>query len=132
MRELIASYTRKDFRVDTFCTGGPGGQNQNRKRKGARITHLLSGLASESRVHKSHEQNRKDAFKKLAALVGAWHRKQIRVAHVRSAEVVRVYHEPDNRVKDHASGLEISYGEAMHKGMDRLIEARRLSARDSG
>lgn len=124
-RELIASYTRKDFRVDTFCTGGPGGQNQNRKRNGVRFTHLPTGLSAECRVHKRYEQNRKEAFQKLGRLVGAWHQEQITVAKVRSQEVVRSYHEPDNRVTDPASGLQMSYGEAMHKGIDRLIVERR-------
>lgn len=41
-RTLIASYTRKDFRVDVFCTGGPGGQNQNKNQNGVRITHLAT------------------------------------------------------------------------------------------
>jgi len=39
-RELIVSYTKKDFKVDAFCTGGPGGQNQNRNKNGVRITHI--------------------------------------------------------------------------------------------
>ena len=65
-RELLFSWTRKDFRVDTFCSGGPGGQHQNKTATGVRITHLESGPASESRVHKSQGQNKKAAFLKLA------------------------------------------------------------------
>ena len=31
MKELLYSLTKKDFRIDTFRSGGPGGQHQNKK-----------------------------------------------------------------------------------------------------
>ena len=124
-RELIASYSRKDFRMDTFCTGGPGGQNQNKNENGVRFTHLATGLAAESRTYKSYQQNRKAAFTKLAAKLQAHHERLLRVPHVRSDEQIRTYHAPDNRVVDHATGERMSYDEAMHKGIDHLILTRR-------
>jgi hypothetical protein len=36
---------------------------------------------------------------------------------------VRTYHEPDNRVTDHASGMQIAYSE-LEKRLDDLIVAR--------
>lgn len=44
MRQLIFSARRKDFRIDVFRSGGPGGQHQNKTSSGVRITHLHSGL----------------------------------------------------------------------------------------
>lgn len=46
---LLFSLTRKDFEVQTFCTGGPGGQHKNAKRNGVRIIHLDSGARAEHR-----------------------------------------------------------------------------------
>lgn len=43
---------------------------------------------------------------------------------------MRTYHEPDNRVVDHASGMEIAYSE-LEKRLDDLIVARmRAGAKD--
>lgn len=64
-KELIFSLTKKDFRVDTFRAGGRGGQYQNKTDSGVRITHVESGIFSESREERSQLQNKKKAFLKL-------------------------------------------------------------------
>lgn len=64
-RVLLFSVTRKDFRVDTFRAGGPGGQKQNKASSGVRITHLESGAVGESRDERSQAQNKKKAFYRL-------------------------------------------------------------------
>lgn len=122
-RELIVSYTRKDFRIDTFRSGGPGGQHQNKTDSGVRITHLPSGLVAESRESRSQMQNKKIAFHRLGRLVLEWHRAQEREERERNSEVIRTYHEVDNRVKDHLSGETSSYKE-VHEDMTEMIEAR--------
>lgn len=65
-KRLMFSVTLKDCRVDTFRSGGPGGQNQNKRDSGVRITHPPSGAVGESREHKSQLQNKKAAFVKMA------------------------------------------------------------------
>jgi protein subunit release factor A len=65
-KELVCSVTRKDLRVDTFCSGGPGGMNQNKRKTGVRITHPGSGAVGESRQHRTQWQNKKAALRRLA------------------------------------------------------------------
>ncbi|MCK9369469.1 peptide chain release factor-like protein [Candidatus Dojkabacteria bacterium] len=65
MRELLFSITKKDFELQTFCSGGHGGQHQNKTESGIRIIHHASGARGESREYKSQAQNRKAAFKRL-------------------------------------------------------------------
>lgn len=67
MKEKVFSVTRKDFRVDTFRSGGKGGQHQNKTDSGVRITHADSGAVAESRNHRSQYQNRKAALNRLTA-----------------------------------------------------------------
>lgn len=52
--------------MDTFRSGGPGGQNQNKVSSGVRITHTASGISAESRESRSQAENKKIAFKRLA------------------------------------------------------------------
>jgi len=60
--EKILSITKKDFEVQTFRSGGKGGQNQNKVESGVRIIHKDSGAVGESRRERSQEQNKKLAF----------------------------------------------------------------------
>lgn len=64
-KEHLFSITKKDFRVDTFRSGGKGGQNQNTRDTGVRITHIESGAVGESREERSQAQNKKKAFERL-------------------------------------------------------------------
>ena len=68
-KELLFSLTKKDFRVDTFRSGGKGGQYQN-------VTD--SGAVGESRDERSQHQNKKKALERLVAskTFQVWHKKK--------------------------------------------------------
>jgi len=66
-RKLVLSVKISDCRVDEFRSGGPGGQNQNKRNTGIRIVHEPSGAVGESREERSQLQNRRAAFKRMAA-----------------------------------------------------------------
>jgi protein subunit release factor A len=65
--ERVLSVTLADCRVDTFRSGGKGGQNQNKRETGVRIVHEPSGAVGESREERSQLQNKRTAFKRMAA-----------------------------------------------------------------
>ncbi len=75
-KELLFSITRKDFRIDTFRSGGKGGQHQNKTESGVRITHFDSGAVGESREERSQLQNKRNAFRRLieSKRFKTWHR----------------------------------------------------------
>jgi peptide chain release factor 2 len=56
-----------DLEMQTFCTGGPGGQHQNKTQSGVRLIHKPTGIRAESRVDKSQHKNRENALKLLKA-----------------------------------------------------------------
>lgn len=66
-RHLALSVTLKDCRVDTFRSGGKGGQHQNTSDTGVRIVHEPSGAVGESREQRSQLMNKKAAFNRMAA-----------------------------------------------------------------
>lgn len=66
-KELLFSITRKDLEIDTFRSGGKGGQHQNKVETGVRIRHPDSGAVGEARDGKSQHLNKKAAFERLVA-----------------------------------------------------------------
>src|SRR5260370_38706515 len=46
-----------DLKRDTFRSGGPGGQHQNKTQSGRRYTHLPTRLAAQSRPERSQHKN---------------------------------------------------------------------------
>jgi len=78
-RELLFSVSAKDFTVQTFCAGGPGGQHQNKTASGVRIIHKESGAVGESREHKSQHANKKAAFSRLVETPKweIWHSRKV-------------------------------------------------------
>lgn len=128
MKTLIFTATRKDFRVDTFRSGGPGGQNQNKVESGVRIVHIPTGMAAESREERSQHANKQRAFKRLAEKLVAYYTRKEKVRQSLQGEVIRNYHEPDNRVNDKASSLQWSYDRIVGKGdLSEPIAARRAA-----
>jgi protein subunit release factor B len=65
-RKKLFSVTRADLEVQTFCSGGPGGQHQNKTASGVRIVHRASGAVGESRSERSQYQNKRLAMERLA------------------------------------------------------------------
>ena len=65
-KQLAFSITKKDFKFDYFCAGGPGGHKQNKTASACRITHVESGISAESRVYRTQLENKTEAFRKLA------------------------------------------------------------------
>ena len=52
-------------RVDTFRSGGKGGQHQNVTDSGVRLTHIASGTVATSRSLRSQHGNKKAALRAL-------------------------------------------------------------------
>jgi protein subunit release factor B len=64
-KELIFIVQKKDFEVQTFQSGGKGGQHQNKTDSGVRIIHRDSSAVGESRTDRSQLRNKRLAFKRL-------------------------------------------------------------------
>lgn len=66
MKQKLFSVTIKDCRVDTFRSGGKGGQNQNKVESGVRIVHEPSGAVGEARDSRDQLHNKRNAFQRMA------------------------------------------------------------------
>lgn len=55
----------KDCIVQTFRSGGKGGQHQNKTESGVRVIHIESGARGEARDERSQLQNKRLAFERM-------------------------------------------------------------------
>lgn len=126
MRERIEEfcYTRKDFILDWYSGSGAGGQHRNKHQNCLRLTHVPSGIVVTAADGRERPANLRRAFERLRPKLEVWIKAQIgEQTYPRSDEVVRTYHEADNRVTDHASGEQIAWTE-LDKRFGEMIEAR--------
>ena len=129
-----------DLDIDTFRSGGKGGQNVNKVETAVRITHRPSGIVVACRQERSQFQNRERAMKmlraklyesKLQAQVGdvAARRKDMVGSGDRS-EKIRTYNFPQNRITDHRIGLTLyNLAEIIDGKLDEILEQLKIADR---
>lgn len=115
-----------EFQVDTFRSGGKGGQNVNKVETAVRITHIPTGLVVASQAQRSQHQNRATAMTLLLSRIYAQR------VDAQKAEMERFYGEkgsvswgnqirsyifqPYRLVKDLRTGVETSNVQAVMDG----------------
>jgi len=116
----------EDIRVDTFRSGGAGGQHVNKTESAVRMTHLPTGMVAQCQTERSQMKNRDVCFKLLKARVVQYTRDQEEKARdAKAAEKKKiewgsqirsyVLH-PYNLVKDHRTDHETSNTAAVLDG----------------
>ncbi len=123
----------KDLRVDTYRSGGAGGQHVNKTDSAIRLTHLPTGVVVACQAERSQHKNRSKAMKMLRArlyeLAMDQKRKDMEKFYGAKGEIawgsqIRSYVlQPYTMVKDHRTGVETSNVSAVLDGdIGRFIE----------
>ena len=123
-----------DLRVDTYRASGPGGQNVNKVSSAIRITHLPTGLVTQSQSDRSQHANRDIAMRllkaKLYEMMLAQQKEKIEELRGEKKKIewgsqIRSYvFQPYTMVKDHRTGIDVGDVSRVIDGdLDELIEA---------
>ncbi len=67
--EVCEKISPDDITIESYRSGGPGGQHVNKTESGVRITHLSTGITVTSTKERSQFMNKQDALKKLSAIL---------------------------------------------------------------
>jgi peptide chain release factor 1 len=134
-----------DYRLDTFCASGPGGQHVNKTASAVRLTHHETGIVVQCQDEKSQLKNKNKALRELAARIYDFkmQKEQAKRAAERKSLVgsgdrsqrIRTYNFPQNRLTDHRIGLTLYNLDQIMTGKlqpltDALIDYDRQQLRD--
>lgn len=124
----------KDLKIDTYRSGGAGGQHVNMTDSAVRITHLPTNTVVQCQDERSQLKNRDKAMKALvsklyeaecakqaAAVSGE---RKLQVGTGARSEKIRTYNFPQGRVSDHRIKLTLHKLDAILDGdLDEIIDA---------
>lgn len=111
MDDVDVKIDEKDLKIDTYRSGGAGGQYVNKTESAIRITHLPTGIVVTCQDEKSQAKNRESAMKVLKSRVYDYYKTKAESEYAASrrslvgtgdrSERIRTYNYPQGRVTDH-------------------------------
>ncbi|XP_026436518.1 uncharacterized protein LOC113334499 [Papaver somniferum] len=134
----------EDLKIDTYRSGGAGGQHANTTNSAVRMMHIPSGITVTMQDERSQHMNRAKALRVLCArlyeierLRAQMSRSQLRMEQIGSgdrSERIRTYNFPQGRVTDHRVGVthhsinNIMQGEGLDVFVDALLLRQEMDA----
>ncbi|KAL5981675.1 hypothetical protein ACLOJK_015738 [Asimina triloba] len=142
--EVDVHLRNEDLKIDTYRSGGSGGQHANATNSAVRITHIPTGLTVSIQDERSQHMNKAKALKILCSRLYEIERSRIQTSRskLRSEQIgsgdrserIRTYNYPQGRVTDHRVGIthhsieDVMQGESMDVFIDALLLQQEMDA----
>ena len=132
----------KDLKIDTYRSGGAGGQHINKTESCIRITHIPTGIVVTCQDERSQMKNRDKAMKVLKSRLYDYYNSKYQSDYAENrksqigsgdrSERIRTYNFPQNRVTDHRIGLTLySLDSFMQGDIGGMLDSLAIADREA-
>ncbi|KAF8387737.1 hypothetical protein HHK36_026391 [Tetracentron sinense] len=142
--EVDVQLRNEDLRIDTYRSGGSGGQHANTTNSAVRIIHIPTGMMVSIQDERSQHMNKAKALKVLCARLYEMERSRMQTTRskLRSEQIgsgdrserIRTYNFPQGRVTDHRVGIthhsinDVMQGESLDVFIEALLLRQEIDA----
>ncbi|KAK9281477.1 hypothetical protein L1049_004380 [Liquidambar formosana] len=142
--EVDVQLRNEDLKIDTYRSGGSGGQHANTTNSAVRMTHIPTGLTVAIQDERSQHMNKAKALTVICAKLYEMERSRMHMnrSKLRSEQIgsgdrserIRTYNFPQGRVTDHRVGIthhsinDVMQGENLDVFIDALLLQQEMNA----
>lgn len=141
VEDIQIEIKESDLKIDTYRSGGAGGQHVNKTESAIRMTHLPTGIIVECQDERSQIKNREKAMKVLKSRLYDFFKTQSEAEYAKErkmqvgtgdrCERIRTYNFPQGRVTDHRIGLTLySLDRFMLGEIDEMLTALKIDVQN--